>query len=110
MAGTRKRPIAPRKPKQPTKARVVKPVKQRTNLTLDADAVAGGEAYSKRHGTNISQLVNRFLHGLRVVASDDAPDRIADGLSPTVRRLYGAAAGGASDVADYRAHLLKKYR
>lgn len=84
-------------------------MKQRTNLTLDADAVAGGEAYSKLHGTSISQLVNRFLHGLRVVTGDD-PHRIADALSPTVRRLYGAAAGGASDLADYRAHLRKKYQ
>ena len=33
-----------------------KPGKRRTNLTLDADAVAGGEEYSKRHGTNLSQL------------------------------------------------------
>ena len=110
MAGTRKRPTATAKSKRPVKARVVKLVKKRTNLTLDADAVAGGEAYSKRHGTNISQLVNRFLHSLRVVRSDDGPDRIAEGLSPTVRRLYGAAAGGASDLTDYRAHRLQKYR
>lgn len=81
--------------------------KRRTNLTLDHDAVAAGERYGLRHGTNLSQLVNGFLHGLEANAGD-ASDLAAE-LTPAVRRLYGAAAGGAADRNAHRAHLIDKY-
>ena len=92
-----------------TKPTARRPVKQRTNLTLDADAVAAGEQYSKRYGTNLSQLVNGFLHGLRRRAGNEDTTTIDAELSPVVRRLYGVAAGGATDRDDHRRHLLEKY-
>ena len=79
--------------------------KKATNLTLDPDAVARGERYGARHGRKLSQLVNAFLAALP--ADDDDPG-LTD-LSPAVRRLYGAAAGGATDQNAYRAHLVDKY-
>lgn len=78
------------------------------NLSLDADAVARGEQYSARHGTNLSRLVSDFLSRLPV---DDA----GRDLSPVVRRLLGVAAAAlepsasVDDQADYRAHLWAKY-
>ncbi len=86
-----------------------KSVKKRTNLTLDAEAVAAGEQYSERYGTNLSQLVNGFLHGLRKLSSSEDAGRAGVALSPAVRRLYGVAAGGSTDREAHREHLMKKY-
>lgn len=90
-----------RQARQPGK----KPGKRPTNLTLDPEAVARGERFGQRHGASLSQLVNGFLHSLPGGESDEA---LAD-LTPPVRRLYGLAAGGTTDRAAHRAHLLEKY-
>jgi hypothetical protein len=106
MAKASKRPAASAA-KQASSVRRpgAKPVKKATNLTLDPDAVARGERYGARHGRKLSQLVNGFLSALPG-PEDEA--ELAD-LSPAVRRLYGAAAGGTADREDHRAHLLTKY-
>ena len=85
-----------------------KPNKRATNLTLDPDAVAGGERYGKRHGASLSQLVNGFLHALRARGGDERGADIA-ALTPPVRRLYGLADKGTADRDAHRAHLLDKY-
>jgi hypothetical protein len=90
-----------------TRGRARKPVKKRTNLTLDADVVLGGEQSSRRHGTSISQLVNDFLRTL--LAREGEEGAAADNLTPAVRRLYGIAAGRSTDREAYRAHLVAKY-
>lgn len=79
-----------RKPKRPK------------NLLLDPDAVARGERYSRRHGTNLSRLVGDFLRSLPLGANDET-------LTPAVRRLWGSAAGGRVDREKFRQHLTKKY-
>jgi len=76
--------------------------KQSKNLSLDSSAVKRGEQYSKLHKTNVSQLVNRFLSSLPVPGENDA------NLSPTVRRLLGAAPDGDA-IQEYHQHLLEKY-
>lgn len=86
-----------------------KPTKRRTNLTLDPDAVAGGEQYGKRHGTNLSQLVNGFLRALLERTNREYDASFVAELTPPVRRLYGIAAGGKADRASHREHLLEKY-
>lgn len=86
-----------------------RPIKRRTNLTLDPEAVAGGERYGRRHGTNLSQLVNGFLRALLAREGDEDATDLAAGLTPPVRRLYGLAAGGTTDRDAHRAHLLEKY-
>lgn len=107
-----RRTIKPRKASQPL-AKAKKPArkatKRRTNLTLDPDVVAGAAQYGKRHGTNLSQIVNGFLRSLlaRTTREDD-PSFVAQ-LTAPVRRLYGIAAGGKADRAAHREHLLKKY-
>jgi hypothetical protein len=73
------------------------------NLSLEPDAIARGERYGRRHGKNLSQLVNDFLRALPLT-SPPARD-----LSPLVRRLRGIAAGGKTGRAEYRKHLLRKY-
>ena len=81
-----------------------KPIRKRpTNLTLDAEALARGERFSKRHGTSVSQLVTGFLYSLP--AEGDALPQ----LTPPVGRLYGLAAGGITDQDEYRRHLAAKY-
>lgn len=106
MAKTTKRPTArAAQEARPEKKQGRKPVKKATNLTLDPDAVARGERYGARHGRKLSQLVNGFLAALPAEESDQS---LAD-LSPAVRRLYGAAAGGSTDRDAYRAHLSAKY-
>lgn len=77
--------------------------KQSKNLSLDPEAIRRGERYSELHQTSISQLVSNFLSCLPV--DSDEQERP---LSPAVRRLLGVGSG-ASDVEDYRRHLMEKY-
>lgn len=77
--------------------------KQSLNLSLEESAIERGRSYSQRHGTSISKLVNDFLEQLPV---DEPPEGVE--LTPTVRRLLGAAKGGPGEE-DYRRHLLEKY-
>jgi hypothetical protein len=76
--------------------------KQPKNLSLDASAIERGERYARRHGTNLSALVNQYLGALPV----DTPAVVR---SPAVRRLYGAAARRRADKAEYDEHLARKY-
>lgn len=77
-------------------------VKKPRNLTLDDEAMARGERYSRKHGTSISRLVGDFLRSLPLEPSPAA-------LSPAVRRLLGVAAGKDVDARTYRSHLVRKY-
>jgi hypothetical protein len=76
--------------------------KRPKNLLLDPDAVARGERYSERYGTNLSRLVGDFLRALPL----DTP---TTSLSPAVQRLWGVAAGSDEGRDSYREHLYKKY-
>jgi hypothetical protein len=76
-----------------------------TNLTIDPEALVRGEAFSRLHGTSLSQLVSDLLRALP--AADYEPDR--ESLSPVVRRLTELRPKAKVDKSDYRAHLLKKY-
>ena len=76
--------------------------KQPKNLLLDSDAVARGERYSRRHGTNLSRLVSSFLRALPLDAGESS-------LSPIVRRLWGVGRGKRDGEEAYRAHLTRKY-
>jgi len=94
--------------KAPASPPPAKPTRRAKNLSLSPEAIARGEAYSRRHGTRLSKLVGDFLRALPL---DHTPGRP---LSPAVRRLYGVAAGapddaGASIADDYREHLHRKY-
>ena len=73
------------------------------NLSLEPDAVARGERYGRRHGKNLSQLVNDFLRGLPLESPAERE------LSPLVRRLRGVAARGRAARKAYREHLYRKY-
>jgi len=73
------------------------------NLSLEPDAIARGKRYGRRHGKNLSQLVNDFLRGLPL---EPPPDRE---LSPLVRRLRGVAKDGGQGRKEYRDHLFRKY-
>jgi hypothetical protein len=76
--------------------------KQTKKLSLDPEAIARGERYSKLHGTSVSQLVNRFLLGLSI------GDEGQNNFSPTVRRLIGVAPS-KDGVKEHRQHLVEKY-
>jgi hypothetical protein len=77
--------------------------RQIKNLSLDPEAVRRGELYSKRHRTNVSQLVSNFLASLPVEAQDEERP-----LSAAVRRLLGIGAG-TTDRDWYRLHLKRKH-
>ncbi|HET7585109.1 MAG TPA: DUF6364 family protein [Gemmatimonadaceae bacterium] len=80
--------------------------KRPKNLSLDPEAIARGERYSKLHGTNLSRLVSDFLRSLPL---GGAPRP----RSPAVRRLRGIAVSRAGKRTvgrvDYREHLYRKY-
>jgi len=76
--------------------------KQSKNLSLDPEAVSRGERYSELHGTNVSQLVNRFLTSLPL---EDASELR---LPPVVSRLLGIVSDKDA-VKHYRQHLVEKY-
>jgi hypothetical protein len=76
--------------------------KQIKNLSLDPEAVARGERYSRMHGTNLSQLVSNFLASLPT-----GGEEAEQGLSPAVRRLLGAVRQGSAQ--DYHDYLRDKY-
>lgn len=105
-ARRKKRPSSTKKAARPTKARKLaaptKPAKRARNLSLAPEVIAHGEAYSRRHGTNLSTLVGDFLRALPLDGSERP-------LSPAVRRLYGAAAGGKTSAEDFAEHLHRKY-
>jgi hypothetical protein len=110
MPKTKKRPSVRKRlksPKLPKKS--AKSGKKATNLTLDPEAVARGERFSRLHGTSVSQLVTRFLYSLPAAVDADTGLSLAN-LMPVVQRLYGVAAGGTADRATYREYLFEKYR
>lgn len=72
------------------------------NLSLDAEAMRRGEAFSKLSGTSLSRLVSDFLRGL------PGPEE-ASPFTPAVARLFGVAARARVDAQTHRAHLRKKY-
>lgn len=78
--------------------------KRSFNIYVDEASIARAERYSERHGTSVSKLVDDFLARLPLEEADDGPSP----LTPTVRRLLGAARGSV-DVEDYREHLRKKH-
>lgn len=82
-----------------------RPGRKATNLSLETEAIAKGEEYSRRHGTSLSQLVSDFLRSLPTGRGDMAKAE----LTPAVRRLYGIAAGAAVSRESHREHLLAKY-
>jgi len=73
------------------------------NLSLEPEAVARGERYGRRHGKNLSQLVNDFLRGLPLESPSDRE------LSPLVRRLRGVGGDARAGRKEYRDHLYRKY-
>jgi hypothetical protein len=77
--------------------------KRPKNLSLEPDAVARGERYSRLHGTNLSRIVGDFLHSLPL-GEPGQP------LAPAVARLRGIAAGTRADRAAHREHLRRKYK
>jgi hypothetical protein len=81
--------------------------KKPTNLSLDPGALERAEQFAKRAGQSVSQLVTRYLFSLPT--DQEGSDVPRAELSPAVRRLYGVAAGGETDRASYRDHLLEKY-
>ena len=76
--------------------------KRSLNLSLEESVVERAKQYSRRHGTSVSRLVGDFLARL---PGEEGLD--PEGLSPTVRRLIGVAAG--ADESAYRKYLAKKY-
>jgi|SRR5665213_1370130 len=110
MTKTKKRPSAPARVKSSRPAKSsAKAGKKATNLTLDPEALARGERFSRLHGTSVSQLVTRFLYSLPAAVDADTDPSLAN-LTPVVQRLYGVAAGGTADRATYREYLFEKYR
>ncbi|HEY9429106.1 MAG TPA: DUF6364 family protein [Gemmatimonadaceae bacterium] len=100
--------------------------KRPRNLSLSADAIERGEAYSAARGTTLSALVEQFLRGLPAPASQDDEELDpaerqrreieyvrAHTSSPVVRELAGLLAD--SDFGDedprevYREHVWRRY-
>jgi len=78
-----------------------------TKLTLRVDEklVRKARRYSKRSGKSISRLVADYL--TLINAGEEMDERE---LTPRVRSLLGALAGGKVAEEDYRRHLEEKQR
>lgn len=70
-------------------------------LSVDPDVVRRAKRYASARGTSVSRLVERFLGLL-----GRPPARTGD--PPVLRRLRGILKGGSR--AEYRRHLVRKYR
>ncbi len=73
------------------------------NLSLGPKAVERGEHYSALHSTSLSRPVSDFLS--RLPLDEEEQEQL---LTPTVRRLMGAAKGGP-DEDDYHEYRFQKY-
>lgn len=78
------------------------PKRRPRNLSLDPEAIARGERYSRSHATNLSRLVGDFLRSLPLKSP-------YGDLAPVVQRLHGLAAGSRTGKEKYREHLQRKY-
>ena len=73
--------------------------RKKLTLSVEEAAIRRARRYSKRHGTSVSELVSRFLHGL---------DETSKSSTPIVSRLRGILPPKAS-VEDYRRYLRDKH-
>jgi hypothetical protein len=71
-------------------------------LSVDRDVVRRARRYAQQQGTSISRLVETYLAAVAQPASGQAPD------APVLRSLRGSL--HKADLADYRRHLVAKYR
>lgn len=70
-------------------------------LQLDETILEKADAYSKRTGRTVNQLVADFLQHL--------PEEPVPGKTPIVRSLRGVLRGASLSTEDYRRHLEEKY-
>ena len=74
-------------------------------LRLDARLIRRAKAYARRAGKSVSAVVADYFALLNQEAED-----VATNVPPGVRALRGALRDADGDVADYRRHLVRKYR
>jgi len=81
-----------------------------TKLTLrmDDELVRQAKAEAARRGKSVSQMVGEFVDSLSA-ARRDATRREED-LPPVTASLVGVLKGHDVSQADYKKHLLEKYR
>jgi hypothetical protein len=76
-----------------------------TKLTLSVDerVVRRAKRYAARRATSVSRIVEEYLDLL-----SSPPQTSADEAPPALRLLRGAGRG--TNLEDYKAHVLRKYR
>ncbi len=74
-------------------------------LRLDARLIGRAKAYARRAGKSVSTVVADYFALL-----DQEAERAPTRVPPGVRALRGALRAPELDVADYRRHLVRKYR
>ena len=74
-------------------------------LRLDQDLIRRAKTHSLRSGKSLSALVADFF----TLLAEDRPAGDSP-LPPRVRSLIGAFKGSTATKADYRKHLVEKYR
>jgi hypothetical protein len=73
-------------------------------LQLDEELIQKAEAYSKREGKTVAQLVVDYLQHFPVESGERSP-----GTTSIVGSLRGVLRNGSMTVEDYRRHLEEKY-
>jgi ribosomal protein L14 len=85
----------PTRPESKKVAKAASPGGKRArNLRLDAEALRRAEAYSRKHGTTVSRLVEDYL--LALTREQRLEDK--EVLSPVARELRGIAGNGLGDA------------
>ena len=75
---------------------------QKLTLSVDAGVIARAKAHAEARGTSVSRLVETML---RLISTKDVEGAV---VPPVLGRLRGSLSKGT--VADYHAHLEKKYK
>jgi hypothetical protein len=71
-------------------------------LSVDDHVIARAKQFAKLHGSSVSKMVETYLFEVSEPPSRSAKD------SPILRSLRGIIKN--ADIADYRKHLVTKYR
>jgi hypothetical protein len=73
-------------------------------LKLDHDLIERAEAFSRKTGRSVSELIAEYLQRL------PEPSQESSQLTPIVSSLRGVLRGSDLTEEDYRRHLEEKYR
>ena len=81
-------------------------MKPKLTLRIEEEAIKKAKQYSKKKGTSISKLFEKYINGLTDVKVKETK---SETRSPAVAKLRGILKGFDVKKDDYKKHLEEKY-